>query len=46
MVECSPMTLSVPTSAAWAKGISFSNQGVRTMRCVPSSSAPNAPSTM
>ena len=32
MVECSAITLRVPTSAASSKGMSCSNQGVRTMR--------------
>ena len=37
------MTFFVPSSAAWVMGISRSNQGVVTIRGLPSSSAPMAP---
>lgn len=45
MVECSVMTLRVPSSAASSNGMSWSNQGVRTMRGAPSSMWPMAPGT-
>ena len=46
MVECSAITLRVPFSAASVMLISWSNQGVVTMRSLPSSNCPAAPSTM
>lgn len=46
MVLCSVMTLRVPSSAACARGISCSNQGVWTMRGWSPSDWPMAPSTM
>ena len=45
-VECSWMTFRVPISAASAMGISWSIQGVITIRGVPSSNCPIAPRTM
>ena len=45
MVQCSAMTLRVPISAASVMGISWSNQGVVTMRGMPSSMTPTAPGT-
>ena len=45
-VECSWMTFRVPISAASAMGISWSIQGVITIRGVPSSNWPIAPRTI
>ena len=45
-VEWSVMTLRVPISAASVMGISWSNQGVMTMRGDRSSNWPTAPGTM
>jgi hypothetical protein len=45
-VECSWMTFRVPISAASAMGISWSIQGVMTIRGAPSSNWPMAPWTM
>ena len=46
MVECSEMTFRVPTSAASAMGISWSNQGVVTIRSSSPSICPTAPVTI
>ena len=46
MEQCPSMTFFVPSSAASVMGISWSYQGVVTIRGTPSSSAPTAPSTM
>ena len=45
-VECSSITFRVPISAASAMGISRSDQGVITIRGVPSSNCPMAPLTI
>ena len=45
MVECSRMTFRVPISAASVMGISWSNQGVVTIRGASPSSWPMAPGT-
>ena len=46
MVEWSVMTFWVPYSAAWVMGISWSNQGVVTIRGCSPSSWPRALGTM
>ena len=46
MSACCRITSSVPCSAAWDMVTSWSNQGVVTMRSLPSSIWPAAPSTM
>ena len=46
MVECSETTFRVPISAASDMGISWSNQGVVTIRSSSPSSWPTAPVTM
>ena len=46
MVECSAITFRVPTSAASVMGISWSYQGVVTMRGASPSNWPMAPFTM
>ena len=46
IVECSPITLLVPSSAASAKGIATSLQGVMIILSTPSSSEPSAPFTI
>ena len=46
MVECSVMTFRVPISAASVMGISWSYQGVVTIRGASSSICPMAPLTM
>ena len=46
MVEWSVITFCVPISAAWVKGIIWSNHGVFTIRSPFSSMCPAAPSTM
>ena len=45
-VECSVITFWVPASAAWVIVTSWSNQGVDTIRSLPSSNWPTAPLTM
>ena len=46
MVEWTPITLRVPISAAWVKGISWLDQGVFTSRSSPFSMCPAAPSAI
>ena len=46
MVQWSSITFLVPSSAASAMGISWSNHGVVTMRGLPSSVEPTALSTI
>ena len=46
LVECSETTFRVPISAASAMGISWSNQGVVTIRSLSPSICPTAPLTI
>ena len=43
MVACSAITFRVPSSAASSKGMSWSNQGVRTIRASSPSLRPSTP---